>query len=58
MARLRNISQEASLAITLGQNPGGGRYLLIPALVGYQAVQDLPPDALFVLGVMLSSRHF
>jgi hypothetical protein len=34
----------------LGQNPGGRAYLIIPTLVGYQAVQNLLPDALLVLG--------
>jgi hypothetical protein len=34
----------------LRQNPGGRRYLLIPAFVGYQSVQNLLPDVLFVLG--------
>jgi hypothetical protein len=29
----------------------GRRYLLIPALVGYQAVQDLLPDILLVIGL-------
>ena len=33
----------------LGQNPRGRRYLLIPALVGYQSLQNLLPDALLVL---------
>jgi hypothetical protein len=34
----------------LGQNPGGRDYLLLPALVRYQAVQNLLPNALLVLG--------
>ena len=34
----------------LRQNPCRRRYLLIPAFVGYQSVQDLLPDALLVLG--------
>src|SRR4029453_11519221 len=34
----------------LGQNPRGRRYLLISALVGYQAVENLLPDGLFMLG--------
>ena len=29
---------------------GGRRYLVIPAFVGYQAVQNLLPDGLFMLG--------
>src|SRR5215813_2771181 len=34
----------------LRQNPGGRRDLLIPTFVGYQAVENLLPDALLVLG--------
>src|SRR5437773_11417678 len=34
----------------LCQNSGGRRYLLVPTLVGYQSVQNLLPDVLFVLG--------
>jgi hypothetical protein len=33
----------------LRQNPGGCRDLFIPALIGYQAVQNLLPDALLML---------
>jgi hypothetical protein len=34
----------------LGQDSRRGRYLMIPALICYQAVQNLLPDALLVLG--------
>jgi hypothetical protein len=34
----------------LGQDSRRGRYLLIPALIGYQSIQNLLPDALLVLG--------
>jgi hypothetical protein len=50
MAPLKTISQAASLAITSARILGGGRYLLIPAFVGYQAVYNLLPDAVLVLG--------
>ena len=35
---------------SLRQDSRGRRYLLIPALIGYQAVQNLLPNALLVLG--------
>jgi hypothetical protein len=34
----------------LGQNPGRRRYLLIPALVRYQSLQNLLPDGIFMFG--------
>jgi hypothetical protein len=34
----------------LRQNPSGCAYLIVPALVGYQAVQNLLPDILLVCG--------
>jgi len=34
----------------LSQNPRGRGYRLIPALIGYQALQNLLPYALLVLG--------
>jgi hypothetical protein len=50
MAPLKTISQEASEAITSARNPGGSRYLLVSALIGYQSIQNLLPDILLVLG--------
>jgi len=50
MAPLRNIKPRGVTGDNLGENPGGRRYLLMTALVGYQSVQNLLPDGLFVLG--------
>ena len=50
MAPLKTISQEASLAITSAKILVAVRYLLIPAFVRYQAVQNLLPNILLMLG--------
>ena len=42
----------------LCQNSGGRRYLLISAFIGYQAVQDLLPDAFLMRVGTPSSRRF
>jgi hypothetical protein len=44
------MSHAASLAINLRQNPGGRRYLLIPAFISDQAGQDIGADVLFLIG--------
>jgi len=55
---VETISHAASEAITSARILSGYRYLISPALVGHQAVEDLLPDAFLMRVGTPSSRRF